>query len=753
MHSHVARWRALVPVALIAHAIAAHVAPARAGDLPNTPLPAEPVFKAPPPPPGGSFWIGADYLLWSTKGDHLPPLVTTSPAGTPKSQAGVVGGPGTTVLFGDGAVADGWRSGVRLRGGYWFEPQQRSGIEAEFFALDNGTQSLAASNPILGLPFVNASTGLPDASLVAFPGQSVGSVAISDSSRLLGAGIDYRHELCGTCWFGTISGLVGYRFVRLRDSLAINTTTTSTSAGAPIPIGTVVTTADQFGTGDDFHGLHLGLAGDAVYGPWTLTWLGKLSLGYTLTSVGISGSNTVAVPGLAAVTTPGGFYAQPTNIGSTSSSHLSLLPELSADLSYRFANHLRAFAGYSLLYWTGVVRPGGTIDTVINPTQLNGSPLVGPARPQPLANLTDYWAQGFNIGLTYDFGEALIAAGFPSTSAAAQSPPQSFKIDPNHPAVARPNSFWIGADYLLWSTKGDHLPPLVTASPPPTPPGTLTLFGDGEAGVAGDWRSGVRLRSGYWFEPQHYSGLEAQFFVLGGRIPGFAASDPSSAPPFLYVSSGIPSVTTVGSLTVDDSSSLLGAGIDYRHELCGTCGLGPISGLVGYQYLRLHDTLGVNATTTAPFPAGTVVTFADQLATSNNFHGFDLGLTVDMAWGPWTLTWLGKLALGATFTSVDIGGSNTVAAPGLAAVTTPGGIYAQPANIGSSSSARLSLVPELSTDVSYRLADHVRASAGYSALYWTGVERPGSGPTRPQSQPSLTDFWAQGFNFGLTYDY
>jgi hypothetical protein len=751
MLSHVTRARAFVPVALIAHAIAAHVAPARAADLSTTPLPVEPVFKIPPPPPSGSFWIGADYLIWSTKGDHLPPLITTSPPGTPVSQAGVIGAPGTTVLFGDGAVADGWRSGARLRGGYWFEPQRRSGIEAELFALGDGTQGLAAGNPILALPFVDAAAGLPSSKLVAFPGQFVGSVAVGDSSRLLGAGIDYRHELCGTCWFGTISGLVGYRFVRLRDSLAINTTTTSTSAGVAIPIGTVLTTADQFGTTNEFHGLHLGLTGDVAYGPWTLTWLGKLSLGDTLTSVEIGGSNTVAVPGLAPVTTPGGVYAQPTNIGSVSTSRLSLLPELSADLSYRVTDHLRAFAGYSLLYWTGVVRPGGAIDTTINQTQLNGFPLVGPARPQPLASPTDYWAQGFNFGLTYDFGDGSTAARLPSTFPAAQYPPESFKVDPNNPAGARPSSFWIGADYLLWSTKGDHLPPLVTASPAGTPPGTLVLFGDGQGNVADDWRSGVRLRGGYWFEPQHRSGIEAQAFFLGNGIGGLAASDPTTAPPFLYISSGPPSVTSAGSLAASDSSSLLGAGIDYRHELCGTCAFGPVSGLVGYRFLRLHDTLGVNAT--APLPTSTVVTFADQLGTNNNFHGFDLGLTGDVVWGSWTLTWLGKVALGDTFTSVEIGGSNTVAMPGLAPVTTPGGIYAQPANIGSTSSARLSLVPELSADVSYRLTDHLRASAGYSLLYWTGVERPGTGPARPQSPSSLTDYWARGFNFGLAYDY
>ena len=38
----------------------------------------------------GPKWI---YLAWTVKGDRIPPLVTTSPAGTPLGQAGVLGAP------------------------------------------------------------------------------------------------------------------------------------------------------------------------------------------------------------------------------------------------------------------------------------------------------------------------------------------------------------------------------------------------------------------------------------------------------------------------------------------------------------------------------------------------------------------------------------------------------------------------------------------------------------------------------------
>jgi hypothetical protein len=55
------------------------------------------------------------------------------------------------------------------------------------------------------------------------------------------------------------------------------------------------------------------------------------------------------------------------------------------------------------LYWTGLIRPGGAIDSTVNPSQLAGSPPFGPARPLPQSNTTDYWAQGVNLGATYKF--------------------------------------------------------------------------------------------------------------------------------------------------------------------------------------------------------------------------------------------------------------------------------------------------------------------------------------------------------------
>src|SRR5215472_432874 len=195
---------AAVTVALAAFGLM----PAGAADWP-----VNAIDKAPRPP----FWISAEHLLWSAKGDKLPPLVTTSPAGTPVPLAGVLGAPGTSVLFGNESINDRWRSGVRVSAGYWFDPLHTTGIEANFFLLNPTSTGFAASsngNAILARPFVDATTGLPAAQLA-------GSLVVNDTSRLLGAGAAYRTEFCRSCAFGSVSGLIGYRYLHLRDGLAI----------------------------------------------------------------------------------------------------------------------------------------------------------------------------------------------------------------------------------------------------------------------------------------------------------------------------------------------------------------------------------------------------------------------------------------------------------------------------------------------------------------------------------------------------
>ncbi|TFV45280.1 BBP7 family outer membrane beta-barrel protein [Bradyrhizobium niftali] len=355
-------------------------------------------LKAPPKPVDfNPFWAEADYLAWSVSGDKLPALVTTAPVGTPLGVAGVLGQPTTTVLFGNSSVNNDWRSGGRITGGYWFDPQRSRGIETSFFGLANASTGFAASSsayPILTRPFTNALTGLPDALIASFPGISTGSVNASETSRLFGTGALYRQDI--GMWSGQrVNALIGYRYLRSSDTLWITDTASSVAFGTFTP-------SDNFKAASNFHGLDLGLTGDWRNGPWSLEWRGKVALGANLNTADVSGSTTSTIAGFT-TTVPGGFLALASNSGHFSQTKFAVIPELSLKAGYQIAPAWRLTVGYDVLYWTGVQRAGGLIDTNINPSLVPPGPPAGPTRPLPVMNTTNLLAQGFSFGVRYNY--------------------------------------------------------------------------------------------------------------------------------------------------------------------------------------------------------------------------------------------------------------------------------------------------------------------------------------------------------------
>jgi Putative beta barrel porin-7 (BBP7) len=377
-------------LAIAATALACGLAQATAADLPIAAKAPSAVVAG-----EGGFWIGAEFLYWSTKGDHLPPLVT---GGT---GLGVLGAPGTSILFGDASVGDDWRPGGRLRAGYWFDPGHKMGIEGHFFGLADTSTDFSASSTgttLLARPFFNVGPNIPDSALVAGgPLHFTGQVSVNETSRLLGAGMVFRGELCGACAIGSVSGLIGYRYLHLRDDLRISS---ATQGVAFVPFSTAV--SDEFEATNNFHGVDLGLTGEIRGGPWSVEWLAKAALGVNVADVSISGATTTTAFG-ATLSSVGGLLAQPTNIGNFSNSHFAVVPELALKLGYQVTPQWRVFVGYDALYWSNVQRAGGTIDTAVNVSQIGGFPLVGPARPAPQFTTTSFWAQGVTVGATFRY--------------------------------------------------------------------------------------------------------------------------------------------------------------------------------------------------------------------------------------------------------------------------------------------------------------------------------------------------------------
>jgi hypothetical protein len=344
------------------------------------------------------------------KGAALPPLVTAAPAGTPAAQAGVLGAPTTTVLFGGNDVNDGVRSGMRFTLGGWLNDCHTLGVEGDFFMLSSRGAGLAASstgNPILARPFFSASTGLPDAELIAFPGFLAGSVAAhSGSTGLLGADALLRCNLCCGCNY-RLDAVAGFRYLRLSDHLDVEENLVSTSPANPnfVPQGTSILLSDRFDTRNEFYGFNMGLKGSVQRGPWVLQASAQVALGDNHEVVNISGATTVTVPGTAPVTSPGGLLALPSNIGRFTKDKFDAIPELGARLGYQVTSHVQVFAGYTLIYWGDVVRAGNEVDLTVNPTLLPGSatPPTGARRPMPLLNQSSFWAQGIDLGFELRF--------------------------------------------------------------------------------------------------------------------------------------------------------------------------------------------------------------------------------------------------------------------------------------------------------------------------------------------------------------
>jgi hypothetical protein len=354
----------------------------------------------------GCFWVRGDYVAAWFTGANLPPLVTTSPAGTARTAAGVLGSPSTAVLFGGQSVNDDARSGVRLSGGGWVDGERVWGLEVGFTLLESQASLFAAASDgttILARPYIDATTGLPQGSLIAFPGSSSGSVFVRDLSGNFYEGhVDLIRNLSNDGAL-RIDGLVGYRIYRYDEGLSIHQNVASTNPN--FVAGTQIVSEDDFNTHNTFQGGELGVRAQYDSGAFSLGVLAKLALGSLYQVETIAGSQVASVPGTTPVSQPGGLLALPSNIGKPTHSQFTVLPEFGVDAAWRFSDHLKAHFGYTGLLLSQVARAADQVDLVLNPTLFPGagSTAAGPNRPAFTENKTDVWVHTLNFGLEVEY--------------------------------------------------------------------------------------------------------------------------------------------------------------------------------------------------------------------------------------------------------------------------------------------------------------------------------------------------------------
>jgi hypothetical protein len=334
----------------------------------------------------GHAYFGMDMMGWATKGVHVPALLTT---GTGAS-TGILGENGTQVLFGNDTLQNNMRPGGQLRLGWWFDPNQTSGIEWHYFELDGQNYHVRttsqANNDTLSLPFFDTSTSQENAYFLG--GLSNGSADITSNLQLTSTGILYR-KMFWASQTSRVDYLAGYRHVHLFDNLRIHDVFDDST--------TRDVRTDTFRAVNQFDGADLGIKSWwSPTGCIALTGTAKAAIGASNNTVIINGEHRF--PPLHA--RPDGVFALPSNSGTYAQQRFGVVYEVNGGLEWTLACQWKLNLGYTWFYWNQVARAPAQLNRNIDEPQIFGN---GGSNPTFTMHTTSFWAQGINGGFTYQF--------------------------------------------------------------------------------------------------------------------------------------------------------------------------------------------------------------------------------------------------------------------------------------------------------------------------------------------------------------
>jgi len=372
-----------------------------------------------------------------------------------------------------------------------------------------------------------------------------------------------------------------------------------------------------------------------------------------------------------------------------------------------------------------------------------------------------------------------------------------------------PLTLWLKGEYLNWWAQNQRLSSvLATTSTAPNlannfgalgQSGTEVLYGPQSIDLGRLQGGRVTGGIGLGFLPP----IEVSGFWLNQSNNLFSASSnggadaPLLARPVLLSQSGQENSflagfpgKLAGNIAIGSNFNLWGTDANMFFNL-GTSDVAYIDALIGYRYAELRESMQLSNTATptaanvaVPFdataggigPGNSTVVF-DQFSTVNRFNGGQIGVRGGLSAWRLNLTADAKLALGSTSYNLNTFGTSsliTATSPFRGPTTVPGGVLALPSNSGSLTSNDFTIIPEFDFNLGFQIHRSVRLFAGYSIFYWNSVIRPanlignvidsrqaptdrdfipGFKGTVPVESLTRTDFWAQGFNFGILIGY
>jgi len=338
---------------------------------------------------------------------------------------------------------------------------------------------------------------------------------------------------------------------------------------------------------------------------------------------------------------------------------------------------------------------------------------------------------------------------------------------------------WVRLDYLISWRRGTRIPALATTSSAGTSledagvlglSTTSSLLGTNE--LNDGTQPGGRIDFGRWI-PGTETAIGARFYGLADAGSRLTFTDAIVTRPFFNIDAAEQQSLPVnypssesGILTIDSASEMFGSDV-YIMRPWRSTGRARINFLTGYQFSRFSESISIHSISTNldgrnGIPIGTQLEVRDAFRTSNEFHGWLVGLTSEIDGGNYTLSFLAKVGIGGVTHRISTSGSTTITDPGGGTSTTNGLLVAA-SNQGTFEQSRFTTIPEFSARYTRHLNDALDFSVGYSLLYWGHAVQPGNqidlnvDSTGNSGQPTMPfkieHYWAQSLSMGITLRY
>lgn len=350
----------------------------------------------------GSLSVRAEVPITWRRGIGLPPLVTSADVGTAANVAGQLGDANTRILLGNQLATDDARAGVRITLGAWMDPSQYRGFLFRYMNAGDQESSFgfdSNSTPILARPINNITTGTAtaDTQLIAYPGDSTGTINVNTKSSVDGFDIVMR-RLAYRDRFTRVDWLMGYQHNRIAESLNINSNTLVVGNVPPLT-GTAIAVADRFQTTNNFNGAVLGLMSSRQFACWKFEAMMRMGLGSLERKYSASGTTTTTSSTGTVTTEDQGLLARDTNNQTRINDTFVVAPEFGFNAGYYLTPNIDFTVGYNYLLIGKVAQPGRQIDTTVNLSD----PLTGFLRPGFVLDTQNYWLHTLNLGMQWRY--------------------------------------------------------------------------------------------------------------------------------------------------------------------------------------------------------------------------------------------------------------------------------------------------------------------------------------------------------------